>query len=178
MKVLSKAIFNFETSSLKYLNGQMTAEELAQHEQKQNIQMQGDADSMFNPSFGNDKAKNSWNRKRELLTKRNWQQYLKREKNSPEMESEECLSQEDLGDALMLNVRKEDNTTAVNRPKKLPRLELQANSIEDYSLLLGGGAECGDSEDELAEEAQDADQEANQEEARSRGQLINQFYGA
>ena len=49
MKVLSKAIFNFETSSRKYLNGQMTAEELAQHEQKQNIQMQDDADTMINP---------------------------------------------------------------------------------------------------------------------------------
>ena len=49
MKVLSKAIFNFETSTRKYLNGQMTAEELARHEQNQNIEMQDDAGSMFHP---------------------------------------------------------------------------------------------------------------------------------
>ena len=49
MKVLSKAIYNFETSTRKYLNGQMTAEELARHEQNQNIEMQGEAGSMFDP---------------------------------------------------------------------------------------------------------------------------------
>ena len=94
------------------------------------------------------------------------------------MESEECLSQEDLRDAVRLDDKKEDTSSAVNRPKKLPRLELQANSLEDHSLLLGGGAERGGAEDDLVEEAQDTDQEAAQEEAWSRGQLINQFYGA
>lgn len=86
------------------------------------------------------------------------------------MDDEECLPQEEeLPDAVRLDDDRGGASSAANRPKKLPRLELQANSLEDYNLLLGGGAECEDADEDSAEEAQDANQEAIREDARSRG---------
>jgi hypothetical protein len=98
--------------------------------------------------------------------------------NSEETHDGEQVKQQNPKRAIRHGDENTEASVVGEKASNLPILKLQLNSRENYSLLLGGGAERIGSDEEVQAADQDSSKALDLDQREGKGSLISQYFEA